>query len=221
MILSIETSTEICSIALHDNGELLSYFEIRAEKSHSEHITLLIKSVLDFAKVQMNQLNAIAISRGPGSYTGLRIASSTAKGLCYALNIPFIAVDTLQAMALGFANLNQWVCPMLDARRLEIFCAMFDAQNQMIQPIESKILENAIFDSFLEQNKIIFIGNAVEKSEPFIQHPNACLIKGVHPSAKNIGLIANLKFIHQEFENVVTFEPFYLKEFYMANKKAD
>lgn len=224
LILSLETSTHVCSVALHSNGIVLAYSEILIDKSHAEKITILIQQVCEEAKTELSAIDGVAISKGPGSYTGLRIASSTAKGLCFALDKPLISVDTLQSMALEvaksqfgliLANSIFSIVPMIDARRMEVFTCLYNAQAQKISEVEAKIVEENAFSEELENTKLIFCGNGADKCRPIITHSNAFFIDDIYPKATYIGYLASEKFSKNEFENVVNFEPFYLKEFYM------
>ncbi|MFN0049100.1 MAG: tRNA (adenosine(37)-N6)-threonylcarbamoyltransferase complex dimerization subunit type 1 TsaB [Cytophagales bacterium] len=224
LILSLETSTHVCSVALHRAGNLLACVEILIDKSHAEKITLLIEEVCIKAEVSLANIDAIAISKGPGSYTGLRIASSTAKGLCFALGKPFIAIDTLQSIALQVVKLenldlqlvdNVAIVPMIDARRMEVFTANYDAHAIRISDFDAKIIDENSYRELLETKKLIFCGNGADKCQTTILHPNAKFIDGIYPKATFIGYLATKKYLKNDFEDVVNFEPFYLKEFYM------
>ncbi len=224
LILSLETSTQVCSVALHNNGTLIAYAEILIDKSHAEKITLLIQQVCEESKIELYAIDAIAISKGPGSYTGLRIASSTAKGLCFALDKPLISVDTLQSMALevskselglNLASSNFSIVPMIDARRMEVFTNRYNAQAGRISEIEAKIIDEYSFLEELKNSKLVFCGNGAEKCKPIITHSDAIFVDSIYPKAIFIGYLAYEKFYKNEFEKVVNFEPFYLKEFYM------
>ena len=164
----------------------------------------------------MNELNAVAISSGPGSYTGLRIGTSTAKGLCYALDVPLIAIDTLSILAAQVNAINSersLLCPMIDARRMEVYCSVSDADGSVIQSIEAKIIDEKSFEGLLSERRIIFFGNGAEKCRSTITHNNASFLTGITPSAGQLGLMAFAKFERREFEDLFQFEPFYLKEF--------
>ena len=217
MILSIETSTKVCSVALHQNGELLAESTLYVDKSHSEKLAVLIKDLLSYAEVGTKDLSAVAIASGPGSYTGLRIGTSTAKGLCYALSIPLIAINTLEAMAYGATkHLTEEVliCPMLDARRMEVYYLLTDSNLTSIQPTAAKIIDEESFQEELSNNKILFFGNGASKCQPVIgNNPNALFINTQSISAVNVGELAWVKFNNQEIENLAYFEPEYLKEF--------
>lgn len=217
-ILSIETATKVCSVAVHFEGKLISIFQNFTEKSHAERLHALIEAVLIESKITLKDLKAIAISAGPGSYTGLRIASSLAKGLCFALEIPLIAIDTLQSMALELSLPGFFVCPMLDARRMEVYCAIYDNNNELIYPTEAKVIDNQSFIDILEKNKILFFGDGSTKCKDLINHNNAFFMANIYPSAAQIGVLAYPKFQKNIFEDIAYFEPHYLKEFYTNSK---
>jgi tRNA threonylcarbamoyladenosine biosynthesis protein TsaB len=210
IILSFETSTPSCSVAIHRDGKLLAYAGTLVEKSHAEKITLLTEQVLDNAKLKISDINAVAISAGPGSYTGLRIASSTAKGFCFALDLPMIAVSTLQSMARNIQMPDYLVCPMLDARRMEVYCALFDYLGNEISPVEAKIIDE---NSFSELKNVVFCGDGAMKCKDLIRTPGAVFRDDIFPSAIQIGYIAEEHFKQNKFVDAAYFEPFYLKEF--------
>lgn len=221
MILSIETATKVCSVAIHNQGTLVAVAELHMANSHSEHLSMLIKNLLERSEVKRENLTAIAVSAGPGSYTGLRIGTSTAKGLCFALDIPLIAVDTLEALALTFAKYtkNTLLCPMIDARRMEVYCQIRDNALGVIQETEAKIIDEDSFSELLDSQKIAFFGNGSEKCREVITHINATFIQDVTPSATSIGELAWSAFEKQEFEDLAYFEPHYLKEFQAIKPK--
>ncbi|MEM8895033.1 MAG: tRNA (adenosine(37)-N6)-threonylcarbamoyltransferase complex dimerization subunit type 1 TsaB, partial [Bacteroidota bacterium] len=166
-ILSIETSTEVCSVAVHRDGQLLGFAESRRQKSHSSLVVAMIDQLLSNANVEKKELSAIAVSKGPGSYTGLRIGTSTAKGLCYALGIPLIAIDTLKSMALE-ASMHvvgeAFIIPMLDARRAEVYCEVFNQDMEMITGPEPVILDHESFRHFKKESKLVILGNGATKA---------------------------------------------------------
>lgn len=215
LILSIETSTKAFSVALHEDNNLLADFEMLVEKSHSRVITLAIEQLFVLAKRKMTELKAVAVSKGPGSYTGLRIGVSTAKGLCFAQDIPLIAVNTLEAMAYEVNRFNPgfWVCPMIDARRMEVYCSIFDNENRVIRHTEAKILQEDSFKDLLDTKPIFFCGDGSVKAKTLFINSNAYFIDNLYPSAKNIGFLATDLFNTGQFEDVAYFEPFYLKDF--------
>ena len=216
LILSLETSASVCAVALHDKGVLLASSEVHIAQSHASKLAPLIDEVRKIAAVEMNTLKAIAISSGPGSYTGLRIGTSTAKGLCYALNLPLIAVNTLDLMVHQVRNINlhhAMLCPMIDARRMEVYCQLTDADQKIVQPVEAKIIDETSFLEHLKENEILFFGSGAEKCKDTITHPNAKFIGGLYPSVSVLGTSAFGKYQQGQIEDLVHFEPYYLKEF--------
>ncbi|NBB21158.1 tRNA (adenosine(37)-N6)-threonylcarbamoyltransferase complex dimerization subunit type 1 TsaB [Runella sp. CRIBMP] len=218
LLLSIDTSTRGCSVALHQNGQLLTSYDLLAEKSSSGMLTTLIQNAVEHAGFVLSDVDAIAVAKGPGSYTGLRIAVSTAKGLCFALEKPLLAVNTLEAMTLqvsGFFDEETLFCPMLDARRMEVYCAVFDYDLNYIEPTQAKIMDGESFAELLRRQKIVFFGDGAAKCQPVMEaHGNAFFLPvEVHPSAKTVGQLAVELFEKSKFEDVETFEPYYLKEF--------
>ena len=176
----------------------------------------LIDEVARMANVQLKEMDAIAVSAGPGSYTGLRIGTSTAKGLCYSLSIPIIAIGSLELLAAQIEKSNvskAWLCPMIDARRMEVYCRLTDAAGNVIRPVEARIIDEKSFEEYLEQTPIVFFGDGAAKCESVINHKNALFISGITPSAGQLGSLAFEKYQRNAFEDVVHFEPFYLKEF--------
>jgi tRNA threonylcarbamoyladenosine biosynthesis protein TsaB len=216
LILSLETSAKVCSVAIHKAGQLVSTAEVHIEQSHASKLAVLVEEVTQSANVTINQLSAIAVTSGPGSYTGLRIGTSTAKGLCYALNIPLLAMGTLELMAyqMSIRNPQQaYLCPMIDARRMEVYCYVADSTLRVVQPTEAKVIDETSFKEYLDRNQVIFFGDGSDKCREKINHPNAKFVSGVYPAATNMGQRAYEKFMKGEFENLINFEPHYLKEF--------
>ncbi|MDH5366598.1 MAG: tRNA (adenosine(37)-N6)-threonylcarbamoyltransferase complex dimerization subunit type 1 TsaB [Cyclobacteriaceae bacterium] len=215
LILSIETSTTVCSVALHSNGNLVGLKELHLDKSHSEYLIPIIKDLLAYCGKHQNDLEAIAISKGPGSYTGLRIGASTAKGLCYALNIPLIAISTLRGMAKQIRipiNENTLLCPMLDARRMEVYASLYNYEYQNVLSVQPVIIDESSFNDYFNDHKLIFFGNGSEKCKGVL-NKKAVFIDKIFPSATTIGELAIEKYLGQYFEDIAYFEPFYLKEF--------
>jgi len=218
LLLSIDTSTRGCSVALHGDAGLLADYELYTDRSSSAMLTTLISSTVEHAGYTLQDLDAVAIAKGPGSYTGLRVGVSTAKGLCYALDKPLIAINTLEAMALQvkpFFTKDFLFCPMIDARRMEVYASVFDAENNIIEPTKAVILQEDSFEDLLKSNKVVFFGDGAAKCKPlFEKNPNAFFIsEEIRPSAKTVGILALRAFEKSEFENIVTFEPYYLKDF--------
>jgi tRNA threonylcarbamoyladenosine biosynthesis protein TsaB len=225
MILQIETATTVCSVAIARDGKTLACIEVEQRNVHAEKITLFIDEVLNKAGKSYADIDAIAVSSGPGSYTGLRIGVSAAKGLCFALDKPLIAIETLAAMAEGYRQQNEsekgmLLCPMIDARRMEVFTAVFDADGNKIKPTSAEIIDGDSFADMIEDHKIIFFGDGAEKCRQVLGiHPNAKVIPDFTNSASYLSQKAFENFIKQDFEDVAYFEPYYLKDF-IAGKKA-
>lgn len=215
-ILSIETSTSICSVAIHEQGELLALAEIKEPGAHAEKLLLLVDEVFEKAGLSFGDLDAVAVSQGPGSYTGLRIGVSTAKGIAYALEIPLIGINTLQAMAASQPVApGDYVVAVLDARRKEVYTQTFTDSLQELSPIESLILEEGVFASILEKGRVYFVGDGVEKVKEEVKSANALFVADwvISLSAKNMGVLASEKHARQEWEDLAYFVPNYLKEF--------
>lgn len=221
IILSIETSTSICSVALHKNGNLLGLREIVETGAHAQKLMGLIDSLLAEQKLDAKELSAIAVSEGPGSYTGLRIGVSTAKGLAFSGSLPLIGVGALKALALGARHHTQTqgvIVSMLDARRMEVYKEIFDSGLNIISPIDAEIIDENSFQNLLEKGKVYFVGDAVDKVSQVISHPNANFLR-IAVSADLIGKEAFVKYQNQEFENLAYFVPNYLKEFKALHSK--
>src|SRR5690606_24097154 len=205
LILSIETAISVCSVALHDQeGRLVGIAEIFQENVHAQKLMPLIESLLQQAGVLQGELAAIAVSSGPGSYTGLRIGVSTAKGLAYALGIPLIGVDTLDALArraVHFMEDGDWVVPMIDARRMEVYCKMLGSQLEEVTPLAPVIVDEGSFSSYLSSGKLFFLGDANEKVKGVIKHGNAVFIPLLN-SAGTVGELAAEAFRKEQFEDV-------------------
>ena len=226
LILQIETATQTCSVALAQDSVLLDVLEKTERNIHAGVITVFIKELMQKAGKQFSDLDAIAVSMGPGSYTGLRIGASTAKGLCYALDIPLIAVNTLEAMASGFmsncfsVNPQTVFCPMIDARRMEVYCAVYNHQHELVSETEAKIIDNQSFSDLLYQYIVYFFGDGAAKCEDILgKHLNARVIYDFENSASHLTSLAFDKFKNKQFEDVAYFEPFYLKDFIAGKKK--
>ena len=196
VILAIETTTKNCSVALFQDGKELSYYEkLSQDYTHSEKLTVYLQELMKQIKLSFNDLDAIAISQGPGSYTGLRIGTSVAKGLCYSLNIPLISVSTLQAMAYSISKEIQstFFCPMIDARRMEVFSAIYDENNKELRKVSAIIVDKYTYQDF-SNNQIIFFGDGAKKCKSIIHNNHAQFIENVYPSARNLGFFAHRKF---------------------------
>lgn len=225
LILSLETATSVCSAALHDGDQLIAAEEYNVPQSTASQLSVLIDQLFKRTGVQPSQLSAVAVSAGPGSYTGLRIGVATAKGFCYALNIPLIAVNTLELLAYQVVSQNglsgnELLCPMLDARRMEVYTLLATADLKIIELTEAKIIDGLSYQSWLEKNKILFFGNGSDKCKEMIRHANAVFIPDIIPSAAKLGEMAFQKFKSNQFENLATYEPYYLKDFMVKKPKS-
>lgn len=216
-ILCLETSTDVCSVALYADDRLVDSREVHEPQAHAAKLAVFVEEVLGQSGVKPDRLAAVAVSQGPGSYTGLRIGVSTAKGLAYALNIPLIGVGTLELMASAVQG-NEWLCPMIDARRMEVYCALFDEKGRMVEKPHAKVIDADSFADVLATHQIKFFGNGAMKCREVLTHPNAVFVEGLYPRAADMGKLANERFVVRQFENLASFEPVYLKEF--AAKKA-
>lgn len=220
VILSIETSTSLCSVAVHEDGGLISLKELNEPGAHSEKLMGMIDSVLLEAHLEYAQLDAIAVSEGPGSYTGLRIGVSTAKGLAYALEKPLIGINTLQAIASSRVYQKDEIgIAVLDARRMEVYSQAFDQNLTELSPIESVILDDDAYSSYLRSYKVYFSGDAVEKVKSVINHENAVFLENSGLSSLHMGKLAFEKFVLGDFEELAYFVPNYLKEFKALQSK--
>lgn len=215
-ILNLETATKNCSVALAKDGKVIAYKEIAEQGySHAEKLHVFIEAILKKENLSFKDLEAVAVSQGPGSYTGLRIGVSAAKGLCLALSIPLIAVDTLQVLAAQVNIESGSIVPMIDARRMEVYSAIFDKNGQKIRDTKAEILTEESFQEI--QGPVYFVGDCSEKAKTVLKKENFIFLENVvYPSAKEMTLFSNQSFKQQKFENVAYFEPFYLKEFMFA-----
>lgn len=225
LILNIDTATESASIAIAHNGITVVHAKNTDQKDHAAWIHMAIKKLVADAGIALNKLNAVAVTAGPGSYTGLRVGMATAKGFCFALNLPLITENTLKVMSLAAINnmgpqppvRNMLVCPMIDARRMEVFTAIFD-KNQEVMPSSAVVLDPHTFDDFLNQSPMLFFGSGSSKFRPLISNPNA-IFEEVTWSAIELSILSHQKFLDQEFDDIAYAEPLYLKEFYTVSKK--
>ncbi len=221
VILNIETATKNCSVSLSINGVVAEVVEIAEENfSHAEKLHLFIENILKSNKLQMKDLSAVAVSQGPGSYTGLRIGVSSVKGLCYGLSIPMIAIDTLEILARQVKIENGLIIPMIDARRMEVFCAVFTHDYKLKQGIEAKVIDNASFADLKGLEKVYFIGDGAMKCAEVLQADNFIFNPSiVYPSAREMAEISFNYFQNNNFVDVAYFEPYYLKDFVLPTKK--
>jgi tRNA threonylcarbamoyladenosine biosynthesis protein TsaB len=222
-ILQIETATQTCSAAIAVNGKTIAVKEQAAQNIHAGSLTLFIEDVMKQSSLSFADLDAVAVSMGPGSYTGLRIGVSTAKGLCFALDKPLIAVDTLKMMSIGFLLENEGytdlVCPMIDARRMEVYSALYNNRLDIILPIGARIIEANSFDELFKDSKIAFIGDGAMKCNELIRNQNAMFFSENFNSASNMSVLAFDSFSKKGFVDVAYFEPYYLKDFVFTQPK--
>ncbi|WP_046246201.1 tRNA (adenosine(37)-N6)-threonylcarbamoyltransferase complex dimerization subunit type 1 TsaB [Hymenobacter terrenus] len=227
VLLSLETSSPVCSVALHRvaNGSLIGQSELRLDKSHSTHLTILIEQLLANTGHFLADLAAVAVSDGPGSYTGLRIGAAAAKGLCFALNIPLVAVSTLRALTAQVAAVttrpgNYLYCPMLDARRLEVYAALYRHDGQEVLAPTPLLLDTETLAEQLAHHSVLFFGHGAAKFQVLLgEQQNAGFLAGIEPSAVALGQLAVAAYHRQEFQDVAYYEPFYLKEVYTTTPK--
>ncbi|MHC0442153.1 tRNA (adenosine(37)-N6)-threonylcarbamoyltransferase complex dimerization subunit type 1 TsaB [Flavobacterium sp. 3-210] len=215
-ILNIETATKNCSVSIAKNGETILCKEIAEEGySHAEKLHVFIEEIIEESNISVQDLAAIAVSQGPGSYTGLRIGVSAAKGLCYALNIPLIAVDTLETLASKVSVSEGKIIPMLDARRMEVYSEIFTADLKVERAIQAEIISE---DSFAEYNELLyFVGDCADKCKPVLTKENFIFLEEIkYPSAREMSKISYDKYQKSDNVDVAYFEPYYLKDFMMT-----
>jgi len=221
-ILLIESGTNVCSVAIASDGEIVGIKESVDEKAHAAQLTVFIDHLTKETGISIAQLDAIAISKGPGSYTGLRIGVSAAKGICYAAEKPLISISSLDSMAYGASIKYQTLikdqkidlfCPMIDARRMEVYTSLFNNNLQKISETQALIVEESSFSKNLENKKILFFGNGASKCTEVLNHPNAFFADDFLPSAQFMIPLAQESLKHKRFEDIAYFEPYYLKEF--------
>ncbi len=220
--MNIETATQVCSVGVSRQGETIALKESDEKNIHAARVTLFAEEVCRQAGLKMDELTAVAVSMGPGSYTGLRIGVSAAKGFCYGLDIPLIAVPSLQAMAYGarltvmengYPEGDILFCPMIDARRMEVYTALYDHEGIMVRDTEAMIVGEGSFANEREDHTICFFGDGAEKCKNVLDHKRMIFLEGNFNSAVNVAVLAHRKFINAEFENLAYFEPYYLKDF--------
>ena len=221
--LIIETATEVCSVALAQDGRVIDLEETKEGQNHSRLVSVFAERLLLRNSVNPSELSAVGVSKGPGSYTGLRIGVSIAKGLCFASNIPLIAVGTLEAMARHVAkNRNDYdipedlpvlYCPMIDARRMEVFSALIAKDGEILKPVSAEVIGNEFLAEELLTHRIIFFGNGSAKCKNVLSSPNAVFVSDINASAKYMGELVWDAYNKRHFEDVAYFEPFYLKDF--------
>jgi len=222
-ILCIETSSKFCSVSLIEKNKIVASKRIEIEKSHSEFILVLIDSILKEQNILLTQLSAVAVSKGPGSYTGLRIGVSTAKGLCYSLDLPLLSVNSLDLMAVQskkkkITDAKALLCPMMDARRMEVYTKILNFDLCEVEETSSMILDKNSFEHLLNNNKIYFFGNGSLKFKKIVKSSNALFLDDVHPDASSFNELVSFKYSKKKFEDLINFEPYYLKSYYFKKK---
>lgn len=229
LILIIETSTEVCSVALSKNGALVDMKESGEGQNHAKLVSVFASDILKRNSMSAKDLSAVAVSRGPGSYTGLRIGVSTAKGICYGAKIPLLAICTLEAMANHVSkNISEYIeagnnpllfCPMIDARRMEVYSKLLDVKGNIVEEVSAKIIGETFLSEKLKANKIVFFGNGSEKCRSLIKSENAFFIDGIQASAQYMCSLAQKAFDENKKVDLAYFEPFYLKDFVAIKSK--
>ena len=218
-ILNIETSTDVCSVAISDNGQVIFNKEDHSGPNHAVKLGVYVDEALSFIDAHGISLEAVAVSCGPGSYTGLRIGVSMAKGICYGRDVKLISIPTLELMAVPVllgehpAEEDALIVPMLDARRMEVYAKVMDRALKEVRPIQADIVDADTYKEYLDRGTVYFFGNGAEKCMEVINHPNARLVKGIEPLGKNMAPLAEKRFVEGKFEDVAYFVPFYLKDF--------
>ncbi len=213
-ILNIETATKNCSVSISKSGELVALEELNdGNYSHAEKLHVFIESVLKKAAISFSDLDAVSVGKGPGSYTGLRIGVSAAKGLCFGLEIPLMAIETLTILANSISVTDGVLVPMLDARRLEVYSAVFAPDYQQIRETQAQIIDETSFVEYLNKGKVYFLGDGAEKCKEIIKHENAVFIDGKSPSTNEMARLSYEKLKKNDIEDVAYFEPYYLKDF--------
>ncbi|CAA0214407.1 Inactive homolog of metal-dependent proteases, putative molecular chaperone [Tenacibaculum maritimum] len=214
IILNIETATKNCSVSIAENGEILALKELNnGNYSHAEVLHSFILEVLSESNVTTKDIDAVAVSKGPGSYTGLRIGVSAAKGLCFAFDKPLIAIDTLASLSHSVSIKEGVIVPMLDARRMEVYDAVFNKEHELIREIKAEIIDASSFQEYLLKGEVCFLGDGAAKCKEVIKHKNAIFIEGKYPSSREMAKLSYCKYKKNDIENVAYFEPFYLKDF--------
>lgn len=225
-ILNIETSTETCSVAVCQDGSVIFEKINNDANSHTKHLSSFVDEAISFADNHAIPLDAVAVSSGPGSYTGLRIGVSTAKGVCYGRNIPLIAIPTLKLLCVkpllsdDIEDEEALLCPMIDARRMEAYTAIYDRALKEIRSVQADIIDEHTYAEWLNKGVVYFFGNGSEKCKEVIKHPNARFVEGITPTAKSMLPLAEMAIARQDFVDVAYFEPFYLKDFVAIKSKS-
>ncbi|WP_299431491.1 tRNA (adenosine(37)-N6)-threonylcarbamoyltransferase complex dimerization subunit type 1 TsaB [uncultured Maribacter sp.] len=221
IILNLETATTNCSVSIAKDGELIVLKEHNSSNySHAEQLHVFIEEALQEASLSIKDIDAIAVSKGPGSYTGLRIGVSAAKGLCFSLDVPLISIATLESMSYQVVmEENAVIIPVLDARRMEVYSSVFNASYSEIRETRAEIIDESSFRDYTEKGKVIIAGSGAEKCKEILTHPNFEFYTTVIPSAKEMASLSYQKFKDKNFQDVAYFEPYYLKDFVLLQKK--
>jgi len=220
LLLNIETATKNCSVSLAKDGEIISLKELNdGNYSHAEKLHKFIQEAVEEANVTLNEIDAIAVSKGPGSYTGLRIGVSAAKGLCFSLDKPLIAIETLTSLSYKVHIEEGLIVPMIDARRMEVYSAIYDSSHRKIRTIKAEIIDESSFQDELDSCKVYFVGDGGSKCKDVIKHENAYFIEDTYPSAIEMAKLSFEKYKKSDIEDVAYFEPFYLKDFVVTPEK--
>ncbi len=221
VILNLETATTNCSVCVAKEGKILSLRELdRPNYSHAEQLHNFIKEALEEASFSLEQMDAVAVSQGPGSYTGLRIGVSAAKGLCFSLDLPLIAIPTLESMASQLeVEKDGFIIPVLDARRMEVYAAVFDGEHKQIGDTRAEIITETSFSDYAKRGGVHLLGSGAEKCREILGHQNFNYHTEIVPSAREMAGISHKRFEMGQFEDVAYFEPFYLKDFVLQQKK--
>lgn len=220
LILNIDTAQELASVSLYQDGDLLQLADNASQRDHASWLHVTLREIMDKAGYSMKDLSAVAVSIGPGSYTGLRIGLSSAKGLCYALNIPLISINTLTLLAFAVEPAKEdWICPMVDARRMEVFIAIYDKELNVIRPPMAMIIDSNSFNEILSNHNLIFCGPGSKKLQMVLSHPNATYSSAI-ANAAQLGVLSTQYFLRQQFADLAYTEPLYLKDFHTTHKPA-
>ncbi len=229
LILNIESSTEVCSVSLARDGKIIQTLENPTGQNHAKLLTSYIQELFKNNDMPIKKLDAVAVSGGPGSYTGLRIGVASAKGICYGLNIPLIAITSLAAMSHHIIHHaadyglpddeNLLFCPMIDARRMEVYSALFDRTEQMVREIKADIIDHLSYLQYLEKGKVVFFGNGAGKCKGIISQANALFIEHVTTSASYMTALSEKAYTQNNFVDLAYYEPFYLKDFIATTPK--
>lgn len=222
LLLSLETSTQSCSAALHEDGLLVASKIIETPRSAASQLAVMVDEIFKTSNRHRQEVRGVIVAAGPGSYTGLRIGVATAKGLCFALNIPIISVNTLELMAFQFMHSKTFedfksndilLCPMIDARRMEVYCALLNQDLNYVEPVQAKVIDAQSFCDIMKLTPVIFFGEGADKCRDIIKHANAHFVSGIIPLASSLGDMGFKKWKAGDYEDLISFEPFYLKDF--------